>query len=55
MSVAADDETDFHRPASEATLQKVVAALEGSRVAARVVEARQDARKLVLDLVLAAA
>ncbi len=51
MSVGTDDETDFRRPAPEATLHKVVAALERNHIDVRVVETREDARKLVLDLV----
>lgn len=49
--VALNQNSEFTSPASEATIQKVAAALRANNIDAQVVDAGEDARRLVLELV----
>jgi hypothetical protein len=53
--LAGNENADFTAPAPEATIQKVMAALRANNIDARVVDTREDARRLVLELVPAGA
>jgi hypothetical protein len=46
---AGNENPDFTSPAREATIQKVMAALRANNIDARVVDTREDARRLVLE------
>ncbi len=50
-SVAPEHQPDFRSPAQEAIIQKVAEALRANHIVTHVVDTREDARRLVLELV----